>query len=458
MLRLLPTLGLFLISLTVQSQKAVVKSIRIEGNQTTKERVILRELPVSVGDTIDMADTASLSETITKNLNNTSIFNFVDPVIDYSDGESTILVRVDERWYVWPGIVFSLAETNFNSWWQNKDFERINYGFYVQHQNFRGRMEKLTINFQNGWKRRVSVDYQVPGLNKTRTLGGAIKVYYANNRELNYASLDNRRQFFKQDRFIQEEFGFATSLYYRPKFFNRHRFSAGISTAIIDGVVNTVTTDYLPNDLLRSQYIYLSYGFRREKRDNRYYPLRGYVIDGTIDQNGVGLLRQNDIVMTKSLVTANFHHHLGGRWYAAHGYKGKITPFGRPSYFYQRGLGYGSAFIRGYELNVIDGQHYVLGKSNIKFELIKKRTTDLKLNTFTRFDKFHYSVFLNAFADAGFVVDNLNSDTNPLANTLQYGYGLGLDLVTYYDIVVRFEGSINRQGIPAFYIHFKNPI
>ena len=77
---------------------------------------------------------------------------------------------------------------------------------------------------------------------------------------------------------------------------------------------------------------------------------------------------------------------------------------------------------------------------------------------FKKFDKFHYSIYINAFGDAGYAVDNLNSSVNPMANELQYGYGIGVDFVSYYDAVMRLEGSFNALGEPGFYINFKKAI
>ncbi len=441
--------------------KVRIDEIIILGNQRTKEQVILRELAFQNGDSIliDQFDLLKLKSIQT--LTNTSLFNFVEiSYSTHSEGNIILVVKVTERWFIWPGIVFSLAETNFNSWWQNKDFDRINYGFFIQDMNFRGRREKVTIELQNGWKRKVGLDYQVPGINKKQTIGAGIKVFYARNRELNYGSFNNERLFFKDQEFIQEEFTFEGKMEFRPRLFNKHRFAIGLSTIIIDDTVNVYNTTYLPIDRNRSQYFYFNYGFKREKRDNIGYPLKGYLFDISLDQDGLGLIHKDDIMMTKGLLTFNLHNHLDGRWYFAQGLKGKYTFFDSNNvpYYFQKGLGYSSAAIRGYELFVIDGQHYLSYKSNIKYQLIKKHTVDLNFGLANKFDKFHYSLFLNAFGDAGYVVDNINASINPLANSWQYAYGLGLDFVAYYDVVIRFEGSINRQGQPGFYIHFKNPI
>lgn len=442
-------------------ESVLVEYIIVTGNQRTREHVILREVKVKTGDSIALAEIEAIKSEAIKTLTQTQLFNFVD--IEHIFIDSTRLhlhINVRERWYIWPGVVFSLAETNLNSWWQNKDFERINYGFFVQDMNFRGRKEKLTINFQYGWKRRIGLNYQVPGLNKKRTMGAGIELFYANNREINYASVNNERLFQKWDHFVQEEITIGGKFEYRPRYYNINRFNVGINTVIINDSVKQIAPNYLPSGLSRSQHFYFSYGFKREKRDNIGYPLTGYVFDSSLDQDGIGVLNENDIIMTKALVTLNTHHHLSGRWFFANGIKGKWTIFNPRNvpYYFQRGLGYGNAFIRGYELEVIDGQHYILYKSNFKYQIIEKKVVDLNFGSFDKFDKFHYSLFLNAFGDAGYVQDNINAAVNPLANTWQYAYGLGLDFVTYYDLVIRFEGSINQQGRPGFYIHFKNPI
>lgn len=440
-------------------QKLAVGNIHIKGNRITKEAIILREIPFSIGDSLLPEDIPALVTAAKQNLTNTSLFNFITIEPTVLDSKYVYFdISVTERWYVWPGIIFEITETNFNSWWQNKDFDRINYGFSLQHYNFRGRREKLTLNFQYGWKRKAGFDYFVPGVDRKKIFGAGIELYYANNREINYTSVNNERIFLKLPHFLQEEISAIARFEIRRKYNNRHAFRVGFRTVNVSDTVTRVTEDYLANNQRKSSYLLFSYGFKREKRDNLAYPLKGYLIDGFLDQEGFGLFDKSDVMLTSAKFTFNTHHHIRGRWFFAHGAKLKYTIGGTPPYYFQKGLGYSNAFIRGYELYVMDGQHYFLYKSNIKYQLIKKKVVDLSLGFLNQFDKFHYSLFLNLFGDAGYVVDNIYENQNPLANSWQYGYGIGLDLVTYYDVVIRFEGSLNKQGVPAFYIHFKNPI
>jgi hypothetical protein len=76
---------------------------------------------------------------------------------------------------------------------------------------------------------------------------------------------------------------------------------------------------------------------------------------------------------------------------------------------------------------------------------------------FEAFRTLYVAVYLNAFTDQGYVADAVNGAANPLANQWQQGYGLGLDLVTSYDQVLRMEWAVNRLSETGFYLHFTQP-
>jgi hypothetical protein len=75
-----------------------------------------------------------------------------------------------------------------------------------------------------------------------------------------------------------------------------------------------------------------------------------------------------------------------------------------------------------------------------------------------KFSLIHYALYVNFFADFGYVHDDIFFKDNPYSNNLLAGAGIGLDLVTYYDKVFRTEFSINRQGDTGVYLHLIAPI
>jgi hypothetical protein len=97
-------------------------------------------------------------------------------------------------------------------------------------------------------------------------------------------------------------------------------------------------------------------------------------------------------------------------------------------------------------------------RSNIKYELVKPSVKKVKEGQEeNKFKAMQYAFYLNIFADAGYVL-NRYTDVNPLNNKMLYSWGLGLDFVTYYNMVLRFEYTFNSAGTNGFFIGFGMPI
>ncbi|HAE30284.1 MAG TPA: hypothetical protein DCF89_04140, partial [Flavobacteriales bacterium] len=149
--------------------------------------------------------------------------------------------------------------------------------------------------------------------------------------------------------------------------------------------------------------------------------------------------------------------HIHKRFYGAIGIAGKTTLQADIPYFLQRGLGYEHQ-IRGYEYYVLDGNHYGIGKSNIKAELIPKKTHVMSKIKNQRFNKLYFALYANLFADVGYVINNFSGSVNSYCNQWLYSCGAGLDFLTYYDTVIRLEFSFNKQKESGFFLHFTQPI
>ena len=121
-----------------------------------------------------------------------------------------------------------------------------------------------------------------------------------------------------------------------------------------------------------------------------------------------------------------------------------------------RGLGY-NEFLSGYESYVIDGSDYVISKYNLKLQVIKPTTRTLPLIKMQQFNKVHYAVYFNLFADVGYVNNDFPDPTNYMVNQWQFSTGVGLDFVTYYDQVFRIDYAINRYGEHGLFFHIETP-
>ena len=136
MKKFLSILFLFL-STALYAQELHIRNIQINGLKTTKETTVLRELSFFVGDKVTIQELHSLLEENKSNLLNQWLFNFVDFTPIIKENEVDILLKVTERWYVWPYPIFEISERNFNVFWDSlrqsnfQDFSRLNYGLFL---------------------------------------------------------------------------------------------------------------------------------------------------------------------------------------------------------------------------------------------------------------------------------------------------------------------------------------
>ena len=172
------TIILVLITSIVFSQeKIIISSVNISGNKITKKEIIIRELVFyinSITTKIELEDNITESQ---KNLTNLKLFNFNEIRYTIIDSLVEIDIEVVERWYFWPYPIFEVSERNFNSWWNEfkaskfSDFSRLNYGLFLNWNNFRGRNELIQLKIRRGFKEHYLISYKLPFINRSKTLG-----------------------------------------------------------------------------------------------------------------------------------------------------------------------------------------------------------------------------------------------------------------------------------------------
>jgi hypothetical protein len=114
------------IQLDTTGQKIITDFI-IEGNKLTKERIILREVTLALGDTLYWSNLQAGMEQSKNNVMNLRLFNFVEiEPIQIDNKRVIVLITVQERWYIYPVPIFEIAQTNFNTWWETKELRWLN--------------------------------------------------------------------------------------------------------------------------------------------------------------------------------------------------------------------------------------------------------------------------------------------------------------------------------------------
>jgi len=310
----------------------------------------------------------------------------------------------------------------------------------------------LTARF--GYTKKFSASYNIPNLNKKQTLSLYTSAGYFENDQITYNTFDNERLFYEnaEDK-AQRYYQYQVGLGYRENIFLRHYFEVSYISATVNDSVLMLQPDYFSGGKNHTEFFRTTYSLDYDTRDYKKYALKGFQVYTTLQQSGLGLINKEGLSLFTTQAGYNHHHKLANRFYLGHSLSGKIN-WSTPPYYLTRGLGYND-LVRGYEFYIIDGTRWVLFKSNFKYEILKPKSITIPFVPSKKFNKTFVALYGNAFVDAGYVDGKNFQKTNSLVNQYIYSFGLGLDLVTYYDKVMRVEGSINAEGEFGFYIEFK---
>jgi len=448
---------------TIDSSEAyiIIKKIEIKGNKSTKPHIIHRELLFAEEDTIFLNNYEQLITQSANNLNNTSLFNFVFIDTNEIAKHKTLTINLIERWYFWPMPYFDLSERNFNTWWETKDFNKINYGLYLIKDNFRGRRENFRVFFRRGFEETYSLSYNVPNLNKKQTLGIGMSFGFSRNKEIPFQVNENKLEYFRVEDFYIREYLFGTlQLNYRKDYYQTHALWLSYNNLFYEDTL-IMQNDYFSKDgMRRNHYLSVNYFYKDDHRDVRAYPLNGYYFDFDINKYGLGLLKKEAANVFFIRATYRNYFKLHKNLYFALGQKIKYANPGFQPFYLKRGLGFGNDYVRGYDYYVVDGISYWVAKNNIKYELVSPRTKRIKFIKSEKFNMIHYAMYFNLFFDAGYAHEYRRAykPSNDLTYDLLYGYGAGLDVVTYYDKVFRIEYAINKMKEHGFFFNFVAPI
>lgn len=442
----------------------IVGQIILSGNKITRPEIIFREILFDSGDVIPLKNWIDYLSKSRQNLLNTSLFNFVEieTLTDEQDSSVTdITFHFIERWYIWPVPLVEIADRNFNEWWETKDFSRLNYGLFLNHNNFRGRRELLQALLLLGYSQTFGISYLKPNINTDQTVGIGFSAFYSRRRELAYATINDQLAYFDAPGdFSLHSFTVNGTIYYRPQIYQSHSLWLQYNHYSVSDTIYSLNPGFFISREPAPRFLSLIYQFRSDHRNLKYYPTSGYYYDLLISKHGLGFLQNSSLNVLNISTSYKKYLILAPRLYLLAGATAKFSFPGEQPYFMNRSLGYMYDFIRGYEYYVVDGQHLGLVKANIKFEIMKPRVINLNFIPTEKFSKLHLALYLGIHSDAGYVYDHSKHPQNgsKLPNQLLWGNGVGLDVVTYYDRVLRMEYSINRRGEHGLFIHFLAPI
>ena len=442
-------------------EQVFIDSISVAGNEKTKAAIILREMSLREGDTVAVDHLSRAIEQSEQMILNTGLFNRASisfKAWEGATGRVHLLVTVEETWFVYPIPIFELADRNFNVWWveQNRSLKRTNYGMDFAHINVSGRNDRLKASLKYGYTRRYSLSYTLPYVNEARTLGLSAEAIFLRNREVNYQTQENKQAFFeREDAFMLDRFTVNLGAVYRPAIQTYHRFNLRFHQ---NRVGKEIAQDLNPRFFLNGRHLQrfaaLRYQFFYENRDVAPYPWKGSLLSAELEKEGLGVWKDRNGLT----LTAAYGHYFpfGERWSLGMEARGKVSLVrSQQPYRENRALGFGDSNLRGFEYYIIDGLDMGMLKSSLKFRFWDSGINFGKLMPISAFRNMPFRLHLTFNSDFGYV----NSPhaavelDNFLNNRLLWGGGIGLDIVLFYDKVIRIEYSVNDLLENGLFLH-----
>lgn len=433
----------------------IVSEISIAGNKLTKEKVILRELLFQQYDSVSVSEIQGLISKSRENLLNTSLFNFVTITYLLDKRKIKIEIELQERWYIWPYPVLEHADRNLSSFLKNQEWSRVDYGIFVFINNFRGRKEILKLKSIFGYNNRYVLYYNKPFVDKKQKVGFGLDFDYFQNHEVPYEVNEDRLEYLKlSDKFARKTLKISNFYTYRPYLYTNHLLNIKYSNISINDSVLMLNSNYFFDNKSEISFFTIGYDFDYDKRDSKIYPLIGLRAYFSVIKNGVGILSNNGNLILKSILEENFK--LKNKLFINTSILGQVNINNHNTFYFSEAIGYDN-YIRGMEYYVSNGKSFYISKSNFKYEIVPQTKFDLNFIPSSKFSKIHYALYMNLFFDSGYV-DSDYSINNNMTNEFLYSGGIGIDLVTYYDKVLRIEYSLNKFGEHGIFFHLGAPI
>ncbi len=430
-----------------------IGEVQVQGNKKTKAYIILREIPFKKGDKIAADDLEKLLVQAKQQVMNTLLFVDVNVYVAAKRGNVLIInVEVKERWYFFPLPYFKLVDRNFNQWWveQKRSLERVNYGLKFIQNNLSGRNDNLDIWFINGYTQQLAVRYDRPFIDKQLKKGFNIGFSRGTQKELNYATGDNKQLFSRQEYIVRKYTRLDFTYSYRPDVRNRHYFKVSYNDEQLADTILKLNANYFPGGGASFKYIDFNYQYKYYNVDYIPYPSNGFQFEGNLYKRGLN--KQSNLWLTSA--RAVFAKPIGKNGFLHLEGVGVLKlPFNNV-YFNQKLIGYGFSTLRGLEYNVVDG----VAAGILKTSLHKKIYGFILRNPFPSktHDKIPIRFFLKLYGDLGYGYNTNPVMSNTLNNKLLRTWGIGLDIVSIYDFVFKIEYSFNQLGRNGLYLQSRN--
>ncbi|MBS1783516.1 MAG: hypothetical protein JSS78_10655 [Bacteroidetes bacterium] len=430
-----------------------VREIKIIGNKHTARNIILRELDVIEGQYLHRDSLRYYAQSDSMRLSSMGLFTDIHVLADSENINGVIWhIAVKERWFIIPEPVFQLADRNFNVWWneQNRDIRRIIVGATIRHKNVRGNLESLSATVQVGYTKRFGLEYLKPYVDRKQKHGFFLGFSVAESQETFYNTDSNKLLFVHTaDQYILQQTEVYGGYIYRPAYATKHLLRLAYKQSHVEDTIISLNPNYFQNRGNKMQWIELAYRMEHNGTDNWNYPLIGTKFIGQLVSR-FGINGMN--FQSFATVELGKYFQVAPKWYVSTILRGRLSfPQDQP-YALRSALGTKFDYVRGYEYYVVDGSQFGVLRFNFKRELFNLNIRKIPLKYLPVIP---IRIYPKLFADAGYV-QNIIPGNSFLNNRLLFSGGIGVDIVTFYDIKIRLEYAWNHLGQKDLFLHLNS--
>lgn len=405
-------------SLFVDDEVFFVDSIKIVGNETTEDFIILRELTFEPGDSINSSDLQFNRERVFS----LRLFNKVNIYPVYRGIHTIIFIDVQESWYIYP-VPFIKRK--------DKSSDKLSYGLNVTYKNFRGRNENLSSVISLGYDPYFLFAYDNPAVDYENGIGMGFSLSFLKS----YNKSSFAKSLYEGD-FQNKFYSFGTILYKRLNQFN---LIYGLGNFQYIETPDKSFPGFSASGQKIDRTISLGIGYMYDTRDLKQFPQDGIYSMIELTHKGFGV---NNIIY--NIFSFDFREYrpivndLIAKWrFALRHTFGDVIPFYDYSY-----LGY-DEYVRGHSNDNREGNNLVISSLEFSYPLLKEFDFSVKLPLLPQqLTSARIGIFITAFADAGQTFMNKQKFK---FGDFYTGYGFGITFLVLPYNAIRFEYAIGSR-------------
>jgi len=395
----------------------IIDSIVIEGNNQTEDFIILRELTILPGDTLNPV----LAEYNRERVYSLNIFNEVKLYPFELNSINYLLITIEESWYIYPLPFVTL---------KNRDWDKISYGVAVKIANFRGRNETLRGRLALGYDPSLTFSYTNPNLSRNLDLFSIF--------EIGLLDVNNKSEVAKElaGEDFEHKFYFA-KVTFGKRFGLFHRF------AVTAGYDYIETPFYIKGVSASNERIdrtvILGANYNYDTRDLRQYASNGLFAFASFELKGMGI---NDINYRIAYIDYREYRPIISSFILKWRLATRLTSGNVPYYDYSY-LGLNQR-IRGHWDEQQEGNDVFIGSLEMDYWILN----DYRLNLYwipllpNSLLSYRVGLVWELFADTG----TTRLIGEPLAlNQFSTGYGTGVSILLLPYFTMRIEYAVNEQ-------------